>query len=231
MSDEGSTPNSSNKSQDWPHPNYEIIHKLTMAMSIREKNEFFEGLRGLDFTASYPKNVHQLQAVIEKLNKIKFTEHEINDIEVPKLHGNISMMSEKKISYYSRDFWPCVQVLLNNKELMNTATWNFTEPLCDENGDRIYSEFTTGKYFEKLQKKLNSYKIDSKILLIIIAVDETHYNSKFENLCPVYLTLANIKLSQRNKMIAKQLIGFLPVLIGKKKLSKHESFVAFKRKV
>lgn len=216
-----------NHDQNWPNKNYELLHKITMNMSVRQKQQFFHLFNQLDFKSRLPLTLNQLENAVSKQPTIKFSRYIISGYSRPLYQNQHEILLQKEVCYFSRKLWGCVEEIINQKNLVEHATWNFD----DDYGGRKYSELTSGKYFKKVQEKITKQNKKDKILLLIIAVDETQYNSKSDNLCPVYVTVGNIPVKQRNLMAAKKLLGFLPVLMARKKLSQQPQYIAFKRKV
>lgn len=80
-------------------------------------------------------------------------------------------------------------------------------------GERVYSEQNTGKWWENTEKMIPP---GSKILSIILYSDATNVDTLGKsNLHPIYISIGNIKNWRRNKSDAKQLLGYLPILKAK----------------
>jgi hypothetical protein len=134
---------------------------------------------------------------------------------------NISHISFKKVpimtykdeTYYIRyrPIFDVIKELLSNKDIFDNCTFEFT-PLYLE-GDRVYNEQYTSKWWERVQRSL---PIDAKVLSVMLYSDATTCDvlgKSSEH--PIYLTLGNINNSCRNKPDAKILLGYLPILKAK----------------
>ncbi|KAI8136951.1 hypothetical protein BJV82DRAFT_675350 [Fennellomyces sp. T-0311] len=120
-----------------------------------------------------------------------------------------------------RDIFQLAQYIFSYKEF---AKYMITRPeIMTRNGERVYQDIHTAKWWEELQSKIPSGAV---VLSIMLSSDQTSVsgNHRFKA-WPVYMKLANVPLEIRNKSgtRASRVLAYLPVLDapsdGKKRTS------------
>lgn len=137
----------------------------------------------------------------------------------------MSYMEEIYYLYY-RPIFDAIKELLNNKEIFDNCTFEYTPMYCEN--QRIYHEQYNGEWWKRVQASIPT---EAKVVSIILYSDATtcdFLGKTSEH--PIYLTLGNIASWRRNKPDAKVLLGYLPQLKSKTiSQKKSKSFKLAKR--
>lgn len=144
----------------------------------------------------------------------------VDSLDVPHiLYRKTSIMRYKGHVYYLhyRPIFDAIKELLQKEDIQKHCVFNYA-PAYNENNERIFGEQYNCKWWERVQ---NTLPDSACILSIILYSDATTLDQLGKSSQhPVFLTLGNIPVLQRNKPNAKVLLAYLPILksIEKKSL-------------
>lgn len=115
---------------------------------------------------------------------------------------------------------------INNKEVFDSMKFNCEVDISDKT-ERIYSEITTGKWFENIVAKLPAKTSSSYIypIIILFEVDKTPLNrTGSHSAYPIRVTCGNLPLSMQGKIDVRHTLAYLPLLPPKSiKIESHSS--------
>ena len=104
-----------------------------------------------------------------------------------------------------------VKEIMQDSLLVTRDSWlqNFN-PMFSKFGEKLIGELNTGSWWEFAEDKARvQYGEDINIVPFIISSDKTNVGKK-RSVWPMYLTIGNLRIRDRNKLSGKRLLGFLP---------------------
>ncbi|GBC24765.2 hypothetical protein GLOIN_2v1879550 [Rhizophagus irregularis DAOM 181602=DAOM 197198] len=199
--EESENPNSKTYTE-FSNDAYKDLMLLVMKYKINNKggNEiirFFNKHSNLT-ESPLPKNIEQGRAF---MNNMKFSNLEFSKVLITK-------HKDKDYFLYYQNLIQCIKNILAIPDITQNFALSYEN--FEYNGESIYDEQNTGKWWKITQESLPT---SSKLLSIILYSDATTTDTLGKSqLHPIYITLGNIPIWRRNKQDAKQLLGYLPIL-------------------
>ncbi|POG68665.1 hypothetical protein GLOIN_2v1480628 [Rhizophagus irregularis DAOM 181602=DAOM 197198] len=161
-------------------------------------NTLYACLKLANGESPLPKNIEQGRAF---MNNMKFSNLEFSKVLITK-------HKDKDYFLYYQNLIQCIKNILAIPDITQNFALSYEN--FEYNGESIYGEQNTGKWWKTTQESLPTC---SKLLSIILYSDATTTDTLGKSqLHPIYITLNNIPIWHRNKQDAKQLLGYLPIL-------------------
>src|SRR5215471_20650194 len=135
----------------------------------------------------------------------------MNNMKFPYLSFNkicITRHYSKEYFLHHQDLMQCVKNILAIPDITQHFALSFEN--YEQEGENVYKEQYNGMWWKETEASL---PMGGKLLSIILYSDATTTDTLGKSqLHPIYLSIGNIPIWRCNKLDAKQLLGYLPIL-------------------